>query len=154
MTLPGKLRRFLLMQAFLWWQGGFVFYAAVVVPIGTDELGNALAQGAITQRVTVWLNILGMVWHALMLWDILADKAPRSRRAEVLAVSFLGLVALVILHRLMVAVQAVDARMFRTLHVSYLWISTLHWLLGLVALWLTLGAWMGKPGSLARLRND
>ena len=95
-----------------------------------------------------------MVWHALMLWDILADKAPRSRRAEVLAVSFLGLVALVILHRLMVAVQAVDARMFRTLHVSYLWISTLHWLLGLVALWLTLGAWMGKPGSLARLRND
>ena len=154
MTLPVKLRRFLLLQAFLLWQGGFVFYAAVVVPIGTDELGSALAQGAITQRVTVWLNILGGLWHAFMLWDVLVDRAPRSRRAEVLAVSFVGLVALFVLHRMMVAVQAVDARMFRTLHMAYLWISTLHWLLGLVALWLTLSVWMGKPGSLAQLRND
>ena len=159
-SLPVKFRRFLLMQAFLWWQGGFVFYAAVVVPIGTEELGSAMAQGAITQRVTVWLNILGLVWHALMLWDILADRTPRSRRAEVLVASFLGLLALIILHRLMDRffvdglIRPADAKLFRTLHISYLWVSTLHWLLGLVALWMTLGAWMGKPGSLARLRND
>jgi hypothetical protein len=159
-TLPVKLRRFLLLQAFLWWQGGFVFYAAVVVPNCTEELGSAMGQGAITQRVTVWLNLLGLMWHALLLWDILADKASRSRRAEVLAASFVGLVALIILHRLMgrffvdSLIRPADAKVFRTLHVSYLWISTLHWLLGLVALWLTLGVWMGKPGSLERMRND
>jgi hypothetical protein len=149
MTYPTKLRRFLLLLAFLWWQGGFAFYAAVVVPIGTDELGNAQAQGAITQRVTVWLNLIGVVWHVLLLWDILAQFS--RRRLVVLLVSFVGLVALFVLHPLMVNAEP---KRFRTLHITYLWISTLHWLLGMLALWQTLGAWMGKPGSLAHLRNN
>jgi len=29
-------RRFLTIAALMFWQGGFTFYAAVVVPIGTD----------------------------------------------------------------------------------------------------------------------
>jgi hypothetical protein len=159
-TLPCKLRRFLLLQAFLWWQGGFVFYAAVVVPIGTEELGSAMAQGAITQKVSVWLNILGGVWHAIVLWDTLAERAQRRWRLSLLVVSLLGLVALLALHQLIgnlfsdQIVRPSDAKQFRILHACYLWTSTLHWLLALLVLWITLGVWMGKPGSLAPLRND
>ncbi|MFM8571811.1 MAG: hypothetical protein ACKOAU_09465 [Pirellula sp.] len=36
----------------LWW-GGLSFYAIVVVPIGTEQIGS-VAQGFITQRVTQW----------------------------------------------------------------------------------------------------
>jgi hypothetical protein len=32
------LRRFLALAALLDWQGGFLFYAAVVIPIGLDVL--------------------------------------------------------------------------------------------------------------------
>ena len=46
------LRRFLVVQALLLWQGGFLFYAAFVVPAGTEVLGSAAAQGAITVRAT------------------------------------------------------------------------------------------------------
>ena len=45
------VRRFVVVQALLLWQGGFLFYAAIVVPVGTDELGSAFAQGKITARV-------------------------------------------------------------------------------------------------------
>ncbi len=158
-TLPVKLRRFLLMQAFLWWQGGFVFYAAVVVPIGTEELGSAMAQGAITQKVSVWLNILGGVWHAFLLWDTLSELAQRRWRMGLLVLSFFGWVALLVLHPLMgelfsdQIIRPSLAKQFRVLHICYLWISTLHWLLSLIALWQTLNVWMGKPGSLAHLRN-
>src|SRR5215471_8442423 len=40
----------------VWW-GGLCFYAVVVVPIGTEEIG-AVEQGFITQRVTWWHNLI------------------------------------------------------------------------------------------------
>lgn len=55
-----RWRTFLLFQAWLAWQGGFFFYAAVVVPIGSDVLGSPITQGFVTQEVTRWLNILGV----------------------------------------------------------------------------------------------
>ena len=36
-------RRFLVLIALMFWQGGFTFYAAVVVPIGQDVVGNGNA---------------------------------------------------------------------------------------------------------------
>ena len=46
------LRRFIVLVALCFWQGGFTFYAGVVVPVGTDVLGSSLKQGFVTRRVT------------------------------------------------------------------------------------------------------
>ena len=45
-------RRLLLLIGLMFWQGGFLFYAAVVVPVGTRVLGSETEQGFITQSVT------------------------------------------------------------------------------------------------------
>jgi hypothetical protein len=36
------VRRFLLLTALVFWQGGFTFYGAVVVPIGSEILGSQM----------------------------------------------------------------------------------------------------------------
>ena len=146
-----SFRRFLVFQAFLLWQGGFLFYTAVVVPIGTDVLGSAADQGFITRRVTDWLNLFGVVWAVLFAWDAAADPDPvrRRRRARWVgwAVAVGLLAALAWLHRDMDALldpdewKVRDRRAFQTLHIVYLWLSTAHWVLGLVLAWLTLRAW-------------
>ncbi len=144
------LRRFLVVQAFAVWQGGFVFYSAVVVPVGTDVLGSASLQGEITRPVTDWLNRLGAVWAAVFLWELLTDGDPdRGRRrlrwaGWALAVELL--VALALLHLKLDALIDADGRRndaiaFRRWHVAYLWASTAHWLLGLLLAWLTVRAW-------------
>ena len=51
------LRRFFVLQSLMLWQGGFLFYAAVVVPIGTDVLGGSFEQGRITRFVTEQMNV-------------------------------------------------------------------------------------------------
>ena len=57
MTMAGRasrvqvMARFLSLCAFAFWQGGFVFYSGVVVPIGSDELGDTV-QGFITRGGT------------------------------------------------------------------------------------------------------
>ncbi len=43
----------------IWW-GGLSFYALFVVPIGTEIVGG-FEQGLITQRVTNWLNAIGVI---------------------------------------------------------------------------------------------
>ena len=52
------LRRFLVLIALFFWQGGFTFYAAVVVPVGQQVLHSHLRQGFVTQQVTNYLNLL------------------------------------------------------------------------------------------------
>jgi len=46
-----------LMLAWGMWWGGLCFYAVVVVPIGTEDIGS-VEPGFITQRVTQWHNAL------------------------------------------------------------------------------------------------
>lgn len=151
-------RRFLVFQAFLLWQGGFLFYTAVVVPIGTEVLGSAATQGFITQRVTEWLNLFGVVWAVLFAWDVVADPDPTRRRRQARGIGcavVVGLLAaLAWLHRDMdafldpVEETIRDRRTFRTIHIVYLWVSTAHWVLGLVLAWLTLRAWTHPRGAL------
>jgi hypothetical protein len=85
-------RRFVVIYAFLLWQGGFVVYGGVVVPIGSDQLGSDLAQGLITQRVSVWLNIFGVVWCLALGWDCLALKEDSWRHGGSVCRAALGLV--------------------------------------------------------------
>lgn len=146
--------RFLLFQAFLLWQGGFLFYALVVVPIGTDLLGSATEQGMITRHVTNWLNLFGVAWVVLFLVDLLVtpDASPRRRRVRWggWAISVLGLVVLVGLHPVMAGMLDQEGgypvRMFGFLHGVYLWVSAAHWVAGLVLAWTTLRAWQAVDG--------
>ena len=70
------LRRFLVLLVLMCWQGGFTFYTAVVVPIGTAVLETALAQGWITRQVTVYLNLAGAAALVMLGWDMLACLDP------------------------------------------------------------------------------
>ncbi len=147
-------RRFLLLQTLLLWQGGFVFYSAVVVPIGTDVLGSASAQGEITALVTVWLNRIGLVFLAILAWDVSATRDPNTRRTLVRqtlgVVMVLLLFLLFYLHDLMqyfldpTGRTIAMRRPFRMMHIIYLCVSTLHWGIGLALAWLTLAAWRAE----------
>ena len=148
------VRRFLVLAVLLFWQGGFLFYAAVVVPIGQEILTSGATQGFITRRVTVYLNVAGGVALMPLLADVLAggDKSKLRKRLRLLAWGGLAatLVVLVWMHpRLDVFLdtdmQVVeDMRGFRPWHRWYLWTSTLQWGLGVVYVILMLAAWRGE----------
>ena len=72
------LRRFLVLVALMFWLGGFTFYAAVVVPVGQEDLGSHLEQGFITRQVTKYLNLSGAIALLLLAWDVVASH-DRSR---------------------------------------------------------------------------
>ena len=115
------------------WFGGFTFYAAVVVPLGSDVVGS-VAQGFITQRVTHWLNALGAVSLALLAWEI--TTLSRSRRLAwwswaALGVTWLGLLVAhgLLDRRLDTATFSVEnPQEFYRLHQVYLWLSVIQWL--------------------------
>ena len=139
------LRRFLVIQAFMLWQGGFVFYAAVVVPIGT-ELSSARDQGFVTQQVTNWLNYFGVVWCLIYLWDLLASE-PSFWRKSLWQFNVMFLMFLFAIHYLLDAELDIerwrikDPDRFRRFHIGYLIISTIQWFISLLLVLFTLWSW-------------
>src|SRR5262249_7084064 len=75
-TAVTTLRRFLVLAALIFWQGGFTFYAGVGVLVGPATLGAD--QSIVTRRVTIFLNLAGAVALLLFAWDV---KATTTRRA-------------------------------------------------------------------------
>ena len=140
-------RRFLTLVAFAFWQGGFTFYVAVVVPIGTDVLGSAAAQGFITRQVAIWMNVAGAVAVPILLWDAAATRPFRRSRIALALLLAIGLIGLAILYPRLDALldninnRILDRREFMPLHRKYLWISTAQWAVGVVYLLLTPWAW-------------
>src|SRR5690242_20720914 len=94
------LRRFLVLAALMFWQGGFVFYAGVVVPIGTEVLGSSQEQGRITRRVAVWLNWTGAAALIPVGWDAYVDRRNRSARRGRIMTWLVMMGAQVVLFRL------------------------------------------------------
>jgi hypothetical protein len=140
------LWRSIVLAAFAFWQGGFTFYAAVVVPIGTEVLGSPMEQGAITRRVTVYLNVAGGVALVLFAVDNAVSRDPARWRWLVRWLAWLGMAVtlgvLVWLHPRMVELfEAGLLQQFRGHHRWYLWISTVQWGFGVVYLVLTLWSW-------------
>jgi hypothetical protein len=145
------LRRFLVLVALMFWQGGFLFYAAVVVPVGQAVLGSHLEQGMITRQVTTYLNLAGCISLFFLGWDIraAADRSRRRRFGRLVSWTAMVacLVALIALHAhldQLIDVEArelLEPRAFRFGHRAYLWVSTAQWLAGLVFAGLTLQAW-------------
>lgn len=143
------LRRFLVIQALLLWQGGFVFYAAVVVPVGSAELG-AFEQGRVTREVTGWMNLFGAAAVAVLAWDQLAGDGPawaRRTRWGLWAVLAGGLIALGVLHARVegyidfAAGRMADRSQFYFWHAVYMDVAAAQWVAGLAYVAFTLRAW-------------
>jgi hypothetical protein len=142
------------LAALMFWQGGFTFYAAVVVPVGQKVLGSPREQGFITRRVTSYLNLSGAVALLPLAWDAAAsgDQSALRRRLRRL----LWIVMLVALGLLFWLHQRLDAlldpealrirqhQVFHTSHRLYLWVSTVQWGCTLVYAVLALQAWRAE----------
>lgn len=143
-------RRFAVLAALLFWQGGFTFYAAVVVPVGRQVIGTR--QSEVTRPVTRYLNLAGAVALVPLAWDAAAARDP-SRRCRTLrwgtwAGMALTLGVLLGLHqvlsgRLQAGVSPDDPS-FHGLHRAYLWVSTLQWACSLVYAGAALCAWRAE----------
>ena len=125
----------MLVQTLLLWQGGFLFYTAVVVPIGTDAHG-AFNQGRITREVTVVMNIIGAVALVVFAWDQWHERSRwRWASWSVLALTLFGLLMLhgrIDAHIDFGAGYIADYPRFYFWHRVYLYVATLQWLAGLV----------------------
>jgi hypothetical protein len=147
-------RRFLVVQALMSWQGGFLFYAAVVVPTGTDVLGS-FEQGRVTRHVTDVMNAIGAVTLLVLAWDQWANAEPgwcRRARWAVWAVLAAGLVALAVVHPVVERLvdfgaegRVHDYRAFYFWHRVYLYVSTAQWVGAIGYIALMLRAWGAKP---------
>ena len=148
------VRRWLLLWSLLFWQGGFLFYSAVVVPIGADVLGSAEDQGWITRRVTPWLNVAGAVGLAVWAWDILAEsQARRQRRWLVWGLMAVLQITLFVLHTRLNGLldperfRIIDRSAFTFWHRTYLWVSTALFLGSVLLSWWTLREWTATDPS-------
>ena len=147
-------RRFLVLQALMVWQGGFLFYSAAVVPVGTEVLGSAAVQGAISARVTDALNACGVVALALVAWELSLTRDPAPRRtaarwwcwAVAAACQFL----LLFFHQLLDYfmdpghTRVVIRPPFKPVHRMYLWTCTVQWVACLLLAWWTVRAWAAE----------
>lgn len=137
-----RVRRFVLLTTAAVWQGGFVFYAGVVVPAGT-ELHGHFGQGLVTQRVTNTLNVFGLLCHAAYLWELIGSRERRKWKWALWAVSLAMLGGLVAIHARMDAlIDATGGSVadgFRRWHIAYLWLSTSQWLIAAVLGWHMMG---------------
>ncbi len=155
------LRRFLVLLALFFWQGGFTFYASVVVPIGQQVFGH-LRQGFVTRQVTVYLNLAGAIALLVLLWDLLVARDPakwrRLSRWLMWAAMLLLLVSLYWLHGQLDELLVPKGRIIRepdtfyTRHRLYLWLSTVQWAFGLLYLFVTLATWREEDRKTERTK--
>ncbi len=149
--LPTLMRRLLLLWALLFWQGGFMFYGGVVIPVGSRILGSDQEQARITRSVTNYLNLAGAVALAFWGWDVFAEPggSPRERRLRRLAWALLAL-SLGLLAWIHVRMDAQldsdgslvgDPRRFGPEHRHYLAVSTAQWAGCILLSALTIRAW-------------
>jgi hypothetical protein len=151
------LRRFCVLAAMMFWQGGFTFYAAVVVPVGADVLGTHLEQGFITQNVSNYLNLAGGVALLVLAWELATQVDPMRWRWWCRGIAWGMMVAtLAVLLWLHIRLDSLvdpeqqiilDRDVFVPLHRLYLYVSTLQWLAGLAMLVLCLHLWGAREAT-------
>src|SRR4051794_40597073 len=90
-------RRSLVLAALMFWQGGFTFYAAIVVPVGTEGLGSAAEQALITRRGTWSINVRGAVALGVFAGEGAATRRGRRGRWLTWLVMAAALAVLVVL---------------------------------------------------------
>jgi hypothetical protein len=158
------IRRCLVLAAVMFWQGGFTFYAAVVIHVGKQVLGSHLQQGLVTRSVTNYLNMAGLIAILLWGWDIASTRDP-VRYRRYLRWIFLTLLALILvflawLHPRLDDLVDLDSPgilnrpSFRELHTWYLNSSTVQWAGSLIQAALTLMAWRAEDQATSRAALD
>ena len=163
MTRSAIAWTFLVWFALLWWQGGFMFYSAIVVHIATDVLGSAFEQGKITARVMLWLNGLGTLFLFIMLADLLLWRWVGGRvrgQWATFAVIAVCQIALWKLREDMVDVVDLsadtirDRKAFHEMHEWYMRLTTCQWVSSLVYMvWLIARRSPVEPPASARRAN-
>ncbi len=142
-------RRMVLLASLMFWQGGFMFYGGVVVPVGGRILGSETNQGFITQSVTNYLNLAGAVCLFVWLEHLWHDRRNGVSRSE-WGLWISAFVSLIILagihvkmdHMLSVETSSVlDPEWFGRFHRLYLVTSSLQWLASLALLFLAVLRW-------------
>jgi len=145
------LRRFLVLFVLLFWQGGFLFYSAVVVLVGMAVLPPPSRQSLVTMPVTRYLNLIGGVTLLILALDVFLTPDDSARRKGwrwvcclFMAVALAGLMWL---HPWLVRLSEgaenplLSQPEFYPLHRAYLLTSSLQWFLAMAFLVLTLQAW-------------
>ena len=143
------IRRFVLLVSLMFWQGGFMFYGGVVVPVGGRILGSETKQGFITQSVTNYLNLAGLV--CLLIW---VEHLWHERKRGVTRIEWGLLICLGLSLGMLAGIHwnmdqtldsrsasVVDPARFDLSHKMYIGISSLQWLAGLLLLLLTIRRW-------------
>lgn len=151
-------RRLLLLLALLLWQGGFMFYAAVVVPVGSEVLGSHQAQGWIARSVAIYLNLAGLAALIVWVWDIATAVDPRNKRRRsrwaLWVVLLLTLGLQFWLHPQLdgyldlESFRILDQPSFYFLHRWYLNVSMVQWLGSLILMAASLSAWRATDGDI------
>ncbi len=145
MTSVIELRRFFVLLLTSVALGGFLFYAAAVVPIGSRVVGVTI-QGFVTRQVTVVLNAISVAAVVAWTWELWAGRRARPRRrtrAFAIAIAVIAVCTgiLVGLHvrmdrlldpRDMAVLNASD---FYRWHRLYLWCSTVQFIAWLCLVW-------------------
>ena len=153
--------RLLLVLAFALFWGGLTFYTGIVVRVAHDVLSDPMDGGLITQRVTVFLQWLGLATALLMLLNaLLVRKAARwygNCLFGCAAILVCSLIGLFIVHGHLDSVidvaahEVTDRDAFDTGHRRYNQLTTVEWLSSLAYLVVTIPAWRrvdaadGKP---------
>ena len=158
------LRIFLVVAAIAFWLGGFTFYAGVAVPMGVEVLGGHRAFGFVTERVTNWLNVAGVIALAIFAINTFLDwrisgKALRRTMLITLLVMAAIEVELIILHPIMDAQMVfqphrdiLDEDKFELLHHVYLISTTVQWVMGMIHVWCICMMWRQLPKVIAAER--
>jgi hypothetical protein len=147
--------RSLAMIAHAVWLGGFTFYSAVVLWVVHEAYGS-LEAGRITQRVTDWLNAIGVATVALWWLVVWIDRRLAPTFARRLVVGLLALTTL-LLAFLLVDHRFLDHRLehqglsgFYAPHRVYLIASTAQWAVNLLLIPATLRLWHGLAAGTGR----
>jgi len=143
-------RRYLFVLTFAWWMGGLTFYALVVIPTAEQVLGNHREVGFITQRVTIWLNLL--LGNLIADWRF-ARRWPRYGLIGTWVVMLVSHLGLFIAHSWVT--QALDLShhripdfsAFELRHGVYEGLVTIQWVAALIHAWLALMTWRIRDGS-------
>lgn len=131
-TIVRRLWTVFVVLLFAVWWGGLTFYAAIVIPVGSEQIGET-EQGFVTQQVTQWHNALLTAMTLCLLIE-----AWWQRRWQLWTVAF-GLAvidaALIFQHLQLTAVMDFSSRSvpdgFYPQHAIYLWLTSVEWTLGL-----------------------
>jgi len=149
----GSVRRFIVIAAIAWWLGGFTFYSGVAIPMGVEVLGTHRAVGFITQRVTNWLNVGGVVALSILLWNLALSWNSRGKLVRYTMLATWMLMAaieieLIGLHPVMDRLltthpvrEILDEDRFDLLHHVYLISTTVQWCLGVIHVWCVCVVW-------------